>query len=95
MKEVVTTWFVEPLDPQTNAAIAEFLTVTEIHDGVVCADGESHDLWDCDYRFISRLIGAAKRFGLKFRVFRRRGQGQIEEWRFAFNRKAKQPTGAS
>ena len=95
MKKVQTVWYVEPLDPTTNKVIAEFLTETEIHHGVVCKDKRPHNLWDCDYRFIGRLIAATGQLSLKFKLFRRRGGGQIEEWRFVRKCKLSQPTSAT
>lgn len=95
MNEVKVIWFVEPLEPGTNATIAEFLTDTEIHRGALCADGKRRDLWDCDYRFIGRLEAATGRLNLKFRVFRRKGGGKIEKWRFTSNRKVRHPAGAT
>ena len=95
MKKIQTTWFVEPLDPVTNAAIAEFLTDTEIHYGKTCADGQPHDLWDCDYRFVARLLAATEWSKLKFRIFRRRGGGKIERWKFASKNKVRHPAGAT
>lgn len=95
MKKVKVIWFIEPLDPGTNATIAEFLTETEIHSGALCADGKRRDLWDCNYRFVGRLEAATERLGLKFRIFRRKGGGKIEQWRFASKRKARQPAGAT
>ncbi|MDO8482580.1 MAG: hypothetical protein Q7S86_02045 [bacterium] len=95
MAKVQTTWFVEPLDATTNRVIAEFLTETEIHHDIKCADKKSHDLWDCNYRFIGRLIAVTGQLDLKFRLFRRKGQGQIEKWQFVRKRKRSQPAGAT
>lgn len=83
MSEIITTWFVEPRDPLTNKVIAEFLSETEIHRDVMCGDGISRDLWDCDYRFTGRLLATTEWLKLKFWVFRRKGGGKIERWQFA------------
>lgn len=82
MKDIRTVWFVEPLDATTNAVISAELTDTEVHPATKCKDG-THDLWDCSYRLIAQLAASRQQLGLKFQVFRRRGGGQIEKWRFA------------
>ncbi len=72
------TWFVEPSTPQDNNIIGRNISEENAHPGILCADGERRDLWECpNFRFVS-----AARTIADVRVWRRKGGGRIEETPF-------------
>ena len=71
------SWYVEPLDPETNRIIGEKFNVDSMMEGVRCDDGLRHDLWLCDRQFIARLKKARKSFNLKFNIWVQEGRGLI------------------
>lgn len=76
-------WYVEPLDPQTNAAIAGVLPEEDAIDNMRCENGMLRDVWRCKRSCVTRLLAARTQLKLTFRIFRREGDyGKIREWTF-------------
>lgn len=73
-KSQKTDWFIEPLDSDTNAAIARLFESREACPGMRCADGKEHDLWPCRaYTELEVVHNSRKQLKLNFRIFVRRG----------------------
>lgn len=65
------TWYVKPLDAQTNSAIAELA-----HEEHFC---HKTKMWKCDLDIIMALRRSRESLDLKFRIFNQEGNGQIRE----------------
>lgn len=70
-KKIEYTWYVKPLDAQTNQTIA--LIVDEEN---FCSGSY---LWRCDVSIVLSLIKSIKTLGLKFKIFNQQGNGKIRE----------------
>ena len=65
------TWYVEPLDSNTNQAIAELVDAEDF-----CS--KSH-LWRCDIGIVLALKRSMKSLNLKFKLYNQQGKGQVRE----------------
>lgn len=86
-KKKECTWFVEPLDANTNRIIAQELeeeTEERKNRNLICQDGKKHNLWQCSFQLIQRLVLSQQTLGLKFRVYSK--QGKYGKIRPAFKR---------
>ncbi len=78
-------WFVEPLNKETNDLLASALEETSFCENIFCEDGHLHNLWQCTAPLISYLKGSRRRISsIRFRVFSRKGQGEIRECTFLY-----------
>lgn len=81
------TWYVEPLDADTNQALASFLAsingITECSE-VELKDGTKRSVYLLDsHQPITRLNASKDKFGLKYRVYCQEGPyAPINEWQF-------------
>lgn len=81
------TWFLEPLDKDTNEVIArELANLANVSDvdhemltQVLCADKKRHNLWRCPFDFVSKIMRSAGQMNLRFKIFNREGKGEIRE----------------
>ncbi len=81
------TWFVEAVG-HTNEAIARALPTAHTHKDVLCQDGKKRDFWECEYRFITKLLKSQTAQHLEFRVFFREGRhGTVKPWPFLRKRR--------
>ncbi|MEK7114271.1 MAG: hypothetical protein AAB850_01840 [Patescibacteria group bacterium] len=81
------TWYVEAVG-HTNEAIAAELPTENAHKGVLCQDGVKRDFWECDYRFITKLLQSEAAEHLQFKVFYREGRyGPVKPWPFLRKRR--------
>jgi len=80
-------WYIEPLDSATNEVLSRELA--GFSRKVICEDSKKHNLWDCSWDFVFALKKSKKHLDLKFRVFNRRGMGQIREFKFPYLKKRK------
>jgi|GEM_PF-2004307 hypothetical protein len=83
----VKTWYVQAIG-HTNEVIANELPTENAHKSLMCKDGLRHDLWECDYRFITKLSRCEQSAQLCFEVFYREGpHGPIKPWPFLRRRR--------
>lgn len=86
MKDLTSyAWFVEPAGKnhdRTNGVISQILPPENAIEGVVCADGERHNLWRCtSWETIGKLQSCSSDMGLHFRVWVQEGRhGKIRHW---------------
>lgn len=71
------TWYVRPLDSETNRIIAPQLSEEKICE--VTINGKSVKLWQCTRDDINSFKRSQEALGLKFKVYNRQGNGQIRE----------------
>ena len=74
------TWYVEPLDDQTNSTISGHVTeksTTAECRLVKCGDGEKRNFWRCDFGFVKLLHASKESLELKFRVYNQVDKGPI------------------
>lgn len=82
-KDTDYVWYAEARDAITNEIIAKELNETSICCGTVCADGIMRDLWQCDHRFVNKLVRNRIQLGLNFMVFNQKGRyGKVRRWVF-------------
>jgi len=80
-------WYVEAT-AHTNEVIARELPSENAHEDVLCQDGVKRDFWECEYRFITRLLENEATARLNFKVFYREGKyGPVKPWPFLRRRK--------
>ena len=80
-------WYIEAT-AHTNEIIAAELPAENMHKSVVCQDGLNRDFWECDWRFISRLMQNKAEGQFAFKVFYREGAyGPVKLWPFPKKRK--------
>lgn len=73
-------WLVRPLDADTNENIARELARTGDVDEV---ETELGGMYRCSYAKITTLVNSAKKFNLRFEVYRKRTKNsQLEYWEF-------------
>jgi len=85
-KEREYSWFVESLDSHTNAVLARELPEEDLKEGILCADGR-HNLWQCPWNFVAKLMRSKRDLGLKFTIFNQEGNGKIRESLFLRKRR--------
>ena len=77
-------WFVEPIGDKTNGIIAQNCSAEDFMEGVLCEDGNRHNLWECAPAVRNVLIDSRKRLSLKFKIFCKKGRGQIKDVSFLY-----------
>ncbi len=76
------TWYVEVVG-HTNEVVASELPAENAHKHILCRDGLRRDLWECDYRFIAKLLRSKRAEHLQFKVYYREGRyGPVKPWPF-------------
>ena len=80
------TWYVEATG-HTNEVIAvesrAEIPALKTHEGVLCQDGVKRDFWECDYRFVAKLVKNQAAMQITFKVFYREGKyGPVKLWPF-------------
>lgn len=85
-------WFVEPLNADTNSIIGKEINAREISEekfleNVFCGDHQRRSLWQCSNQLLAMLQKSKKSLGLQFRIFNKRGNGQIRECKFFYRKK--------
>ena len=75
------TWYIEPLDGgHTNEVLSRELPDTNFLRDKICADGEKRNLWQCDYKFVSKMINGQESLKVKFAILVQEGDGKIRLW---------------
>ncbi len=87
------TWYVEPMDDQTNATISghviEKSTIAECV-AVKCVDNERRNLWRCNFDFVKLLHASKESLNLRFRIYNQADKGPIRRCpSFLFRKKKK------
>lgn len=73
----------EPLNPETNRAIAAMLPAEDAMQNAICFGKSVHDVWRCRHAEVKKFLAAASTLRLKFAIFRKEGtNGPIRPWRF-------------
>ena len=67
-------WSIEPLDLETNEALARELPEENCSRALRAADDTKHDVWQCEYQQLAKFIKGRKRKQFRFRVFNRTGK---------------------
>lgn len=81
------TWYVEAT-AHTNEVIATELPSENMYKGVLCQDGKKRDFWECDYRFVTKLVKNKAAGNLVFKVFYREGKyGPVKLWPFLYKKR--------
>jgi len=76
-------WYVCAVEGHTNEVIAGELSAERAHKDVLCQDGKTRDLWECEYALITKLLKNTANAQLKFTVFCRDGMyGPVRLWKF-------------
>lgn len=83
----VYTWFLEPLDSQTNQAIAGEVPESNLNRGMRCADGRPHNLWECSYKIVAFFWKSKEKMGLRFKIYVKEGGGKIRDGSFLFKKR--------
>ena len=87
-KEKVTTWYIEPIGSHSNKVFTE--SFNEMSGDIVdraaidieCRDGKSHSLFCCHWSFLEKAQASRKSNpDLKFRVWKKEGNGSIRLWK--------------
>ncbi len=82
------TWYVEPLDSQTNSIFSGQLPeedfIASMH-----IDREDHKLWRCSYKQVAAFQRSKGHINLDFKVYNQRGNGKIRNCDFLFKKKGK------
>jgi len=85
------TWYVEPLDTQTNEVIArEAQSHGLMEERELRPEGSKNPLnmWRCQHLFIERLERSKKQLGIRFKIYNREGSGQLRQVIFSKKKKA-------
>lgn len=84
----VYTWFLQPIGEPSNAMIGGCCESEDFIDGIECADGKKRKLWRCTEEVRDAIV-ESKKLGLplSFKIFRREGNGKIEDVTFIFKNK--------
>jgi hypothetical protein len=79
-KKVKYTWYVKPLNAETNATIASMISEEDF--------SHKTNMWECGINIILFLQRSKTSSNLKFQIFNRQGNGQIRKCpAFIFKRK--------
>lgn len=85
------TWYIEPLDSDTNQTISRQLTESaeeNFSPKIVCGDGKQRNLWRCSYEFALSFVRSKDSLELKFKVWGKTGRhGKITKKTFLFEPK--------
>jgi len=94
MTEKEYTWYIEPLDSDTNETISQELPEQNFSHDITCQDGRTHNLWECSYNFAYAFFRSRKALNLRFNVYNKEGRhGQTRRCDFLFiKRKKKKKT---
>lgn len=84
-------WFLEPLDSQTNRAIARELSEENCIREMAGPEGRKLNLWRCSFSFIRSFARSRADLDLSFKVYNRRGGGGLREYPFAFKEGSNRP----
>lgn len=77
------TWFVYTNDSYTNKVISEESSEKTARGDMLCSDGVSRPLWECEGSFITKIRKCKKDLHLVFVVYKKRGKyGKIEKATF-------------
>jgi hypothetical protein len=82
-------WFVEPLDANTNAALARELPEEDVLRDIRDSQGIKHDIYRVGSRKLSYLRRSAFQSNLKIRVYVREGQGEMRFASFLMSQRPK------
>jgi len=89
-RKIVYTWYIEPLDANTNQTASEELAKENFCRAIRCEDGKKHNLWRCDFDFALAIHKSKKSLNLNFHIFNRQGNGKIRQCpSFVFDKKRK------
>jgi hypothetical protein len=86
VKERKYTWYLEPIGSHTNRVISVCCDENGSHNDVVCKDGSRRNLWECSAHARDAIMASARSLNLKFRIFRREGNGKIENVTYVFRK---------
>ena len=76
-------WFLQPLDADTNSALAANIPDGEPTPDLKCGDGKRRDLWAVPHSKLSPFITIKMPGGVRVRIFVRKGNnGPIRPWKF-------------
>ena len=82
------TWYIEPLDADTNKVISRELPEKNFCREIVCAGGGKHNLWMCSNQFATSLVKSAHNFNLRFKIWGKQGRyGKICNKTFLFSKR--------
>ena len=90
MAEKKYTWYIEPLDSNTNLSISQELPEQNFSRDIICRDGRTHNLWECSYNFAYAFSKSRKALNLRFNVYNKEGRrDQIRRCDFLFIKQKK------
>ncbi len=84
-------WFIEPLDADTNSAIAREVPDENALRGVADDAGVRHDLYRISATLMAKFRGSRRQCGLKFNLFVREGGGALRSAVFLSSRRRNDP----
>jgi hypothetical protein len=88
----ISKFFIEPLDDLTNETLATELSreaLTSESETIIYFQSKQKRVYQVEYRFVDRLQKSVHHRH-KIRVYRQRGNGQIELWSFGSKKLIKQ-----
>tara|TARA_Y100000310_G_scaffold340583_1_gene436926 strand:+ start:1725 stop:2048 length:324 start_codon:yes stop_codon:yes gene_type:complete len=81
-KKPTYTWYLAPLDAHTNEVIAREadqrgIQLIPMRD-ILCSDGKTHNLWQCNYSFARFLFLSKDNLGIRCVFYSQQGRGKID-----------------
>jgi hypothetical protein len=87
-----TKWFIEPLNDLTNEILASELSregLSSESETIIHFQDKPKRVYLIEYRFVT-MLQKSTLHGRNIRVYRQRGNGQIEIWKFGVKKSIKQ-----
>jgi len=78
-------WFLEPRNNHSNEVISRNIAEENFSENVICADGQSRNLWRCPSGMVFMLWRSRSNLKITFRIFvRQLPNGKIRNCTFLF-----------
>ncbi len=85
MAERIYEYFLEPKNDRTKRIISLNVPEGSLPEYIVCADGQTRNLWKCPSGLVFELWRNRSNMKIKFRIFNREGNnGQLRNCTFLF-----------
>ena len=95
MKNKEYTWYVEPLDANTNEAVSREISDENFQRDLLDEDGVLRKVWECPWPFVASLQRNKVQMNLQFFVFVREGHGKMRSAAFLQRRRQSSPRRAA
>jgi len=95
MKNKEYTWYVEPLDANTNGVVSREIGDENFQRDLPDKDGVLRKVWECPWPFVASLQRNKVQMNLQFFVFVREGHGKMRSAAFLQRRRQSSPRRAA